>query len=118
MEVTHDSAPHSDRATDAEVMAIFEGVITCEPAITDAQVDEIERDCQDPIQAVGRRIGLLLAAQRGKWFKKLSEDKEMAQPFAESLPCVDDYIKRMRALADLLEMGHTRARGAVQLRGV
>lgn len=80
------------------------------PAMTEAQVDKIERIEQDPKNHMWRRAALaFLLMPCEELFSRIdSSDREVAVVFAESAQGIRDYTSSLRELARILEIASTR----------
>lgn len=90
---------------------LFKDALTRAPLIAPEDVAAIERNLTGAAPlAVARRVGLAIASQDGSWFKRLTEDREMAVLFAGQLEAVEDCAATMRDIANALEVGARRVR--------
>lgn len=94
---------------DDELERLYQSVMTCKPRIAAADVDEFETKIHNDIHwRRARRCGLNVASQDGSFFKRLSEDEDMARTFAETLGPIEDQAKLLREIADTIEAGRMR----------
>jgi hypothetical protein len=107
--ITNNGIAESDSDKCDSEEEIFQSVLSCKPALTSAEINEIERAMA--LQSFGRtrRMGLGLCLQSGEWFKQLSEDKGMAQLFSEPLEALREQITVLDSLKSALECAHARA---------
>jgi hypothetical protein len=79
------------------------------PAITEAELDQIELTEQDPKNHMWRRAALaFLLMPCEQLFSKIDSDREAAVVFAESAQGIRDYTSSLRELARILEIASTR----------
>jgi hypothetical protein len=89
--------------------ALYRKLRRAGPGLSDADVSELEGSLNDPRQHIWRRAAFGTAMMSGKdLFGKIEADRESAVVFAEMAIGVRDYVKRVRALADLIDMEQVR----------
>ena len=92
-----------------EALAMLDQVMECTPAVSENDVQTIERAFADPGFAYARRAGLEIAAKGGAWFRKLSEDEEMALPVLMVLGNLAEHAQWLHNLANVIETARHRA---------
>jgi hypothetical protein len=94
---------------DDDMDAIFEQVMSCNPALPPDQLDEVANMVLD--QALtGRpwRLAALLATKDGAFFKDLASNPESAQSLAPTVEILQAFAERMRGIAELAECAAAR----------
>ena len=93
----------------AELAALDQQVMACEPALAPDQLDKVADMVRDQ-EATGRpwRLAALLATKDGDFFKELANDPEKAKVLAPTVSVLQDFAERMRGVAELAECAAAR----------
>lgn len=93
----------------AELAALYQQVMACEPALAPDQLDKVADMVRDQ-EATGRpwRLAALLATKDGDFFKELANDPEKAKVLAPTVSVLQDFAERMRGVAELAECAAAR----------
>lgn len=93
----------------AELDALYQQVMTCEPALAPDQLDTVADMVKDQ-EATGRpwRLAALLATKDGTFFNELANDPERAKALAPTVSVLQDFAERMRMVAELAECAAAR----------
>ncbi len=93
---------------------IFETVMACKPVLSRENMQSLERAISGTgALAVARRLGIATACQGGDFFRRLTEDREMALVAPGQLDSFDEAALTFREITDILECGATRTRVAL-----
>ena len=88
----------------AELDAIYEGVITCQPALLPSLVDEVAAAIKDNEQmGVPWRITAVLAGKDGEFFKQVANDAETAKTMATLMDGLTSFSKRLEQMKKLAD---------------
>jgi hypothetical protein len=98
------NVPQRKANKDAKLVAIYKGVLACQPALLPSLVEEVADAVLDN-QQIGMpwRITAVLAGKDGEFFTQVAEDEEMAKTMAaliDSLTFFSKRLEKMKALAD------------------
>ena len=93
----------------AELDALYQQVMTCEPALAPDQLDKVADMVKDQ-EATGRpwRLAAFLATKDGAFFKELANDPEQAKALAPTVSVLQDFAERMRGIAEMAECAAAR----------
>ena len=94
----------TENVNDLDLDAIYEGVMTCEPAIPEDEMKPLA-DLVMNQEMVGRqwRLTALLASRGGEFFRRVAEDEETAIALAPTVGLLSDFAKLLREVADLAD---------------
>jgi hypothetical protein len=88
----------------AELDAIYEGVMTCQPALLPSLVDEVAAEIKDNEEmGVPWRITAVLAGKDGEFFKQVANDAEMAKTMASLIDGLTIFSKRLELMKKLAD---------------
>lgn len=88
----------------AELDAIYEGVMTCQPALLPSLVDEVAAAIKDNEQmGVPWRITAVLAGKDGEFFKQVANDAETAKTMATLMDGLTSFSKRLEQMKKLAD---------------
>ena len=88
----------------AELDAIYEGVMTCQPALLPSLVDEVAAAIKDNVQmGVPWRITAVLAGKNGEFFKQVASDAETAKTIATLMDGLTSFSKRLKLIKQLTD---------------
>lgn len=88
----------------AELDAIYEGVMTCQPALLPSLVDEVAAAIKDNEQmGVPWRITAVLAGKDGEFFKQVASDAETAKTIATLMDGLTSFSKRLELMKQLAD---------------
>jgi hypothetical protein len=109
------SKRNSPKLTRREAEKIFNEVMHYQPPVArDRVMDDLEELFKpDSSFSVARRMGTLIAASDGTWFKQITEDREMAVLMAGQLNAVEKAAEALKEVAEVLESGAVRLRVAL-----
>ena len=83
----------------AELDAIYEGVMTCQPALLPSLVEEVADAIRDNEQmGVPWRITAVLAGKDGEFFKQVANDAETAKTMATLIDGLTSFSKRLEQM--------------------
>ena len=83
----------------AELDAIYEGVMTCQPALLPSLVEEVADAIRDNEQmGVPWRITAVLAGKDGEFFKQVANDAETAKTMAPLIDGLTSFSKRLEQM--------------------
>ena len=102
-------ARNEEQTDDAELDALYQQVMTCEPALAPDQLDAVADMVRD-LGATVRpwRLAALLATKDGAFFNELANDPEKAKAFAPTASVLRGFAERMRMVAKLAECAAAR----------
>lgn len=88
----------------AELDKIYEGVMTCQPALLPSLVEEVANAIRDNEQmGIPWRMTAVLAGKDGKFFREVANDVETAKTMAtliDGLTCFSKRLEQMKKFAD------------------
>jgi predicted alpha-1,6-mannanase (GH76 family) len=88
----------------AELDAIYEGVMTCQPALLPSLVDEVAAAITDNEQmGVPWRITAVLAGKDGEFFNQVANDAETAKTMATIMDGLTSFSKRLEQMKKLAD---------------
>lgn len=102
-------ARNEEQTEGAELDALYQQVMTCEPALAPDLLDAVADMVRD-LEATVRpwRLAALLATKDGTFFNELANDPEKAEAFAPTVSVLRDFAERMRMVAELAECAAAR----------
>lgn len=84
--------------------ALYEQVMTCEPAINPVEVEELADAVRsNSLLGMPWRLTAVIAGKDGSFFKALSEDEGQAKAIAPSIDLLNEFAARLRGMAELAE---------------
>lgn len=94
---------------DEEADAIFNQVMTCEPAVPHDELESLANLVFSKERVVRSwRAAALLGSKDGTFFKELSTDEEQAKVFAAVVDPLRNTAKLLRGMAELMDCVSTR----------
>ena len=89
---------------DAELHAIYEGVMTCQPVLSPSLVEEVADAIRDNDQmGVPWRITAVLASKDGEFFKQVANDVDTAKTMAGLIDGLQGFSKRLEAMKKMAD---------------
>jgi hypothetical protein len=99
---------------DHELDALFAQVMTCEPALPQADVEGLANLVMKQ-ERVGRpwRLTAVIAGKDGKFYSDLAADAAKAEAMAPTVEILADFSQTLRAIADLADCSAARIQVAL-----
>lgn len=104
-------SPAPGVSSPAELEAIFQGLMSCEPLISEDVHDGLRDLAESPDMTVRPWLFMAYVAnQGGAFFEEISEDADTARLMASMSKVLDEFAERMNMVADLAGKSALRIR--------
>lgn len=90
--------------TDDDADAIFNQVMTCEPAVPKDKLEDLANLVFSKERVIRNwRLAALLGSKDGTFFKELSTDEEQAKALAAAVDPLRDAAQLLRGMAEIMD---------------